>query len=326
MPVQTYRISRFGTVLLTPEQQLSAFLNLKIQCVVNRAVEYPNNRYIPPQNRWLYWVAVDKDWFVTYSGYAQWYRQSWLIWSFPETSILNSICQTSNDLYLEVMGELAKKPNIPPQPPSIPPLQPPFSLIPRLQVPAAYAITFYAFNSGDFDVTLNWQDPPPSGQCSPTPEELEPPGPVDDQLPPPAPNMPQPPPLDALSPPDAPPDSPPLGGTSLIPPGFPPGYQSTPPNTTGRLRLAFAATQVVNGGTCLANVSFTHFTEIDWSGPTPVAGDFQMQQEQAVGSSCGFPFAPFTLRYKGARYQPLVSTVNLGANNPIWPCTNVQRL
>lgn len=325
MPTITYRLSRFGTVLLTPEQQFSNYLLLRVACVFRRSLEYPNPRYIPPQNNWLYWVGVDRDMFVSYDGYARWYRQQWLIWEYPESSILNATCQTSNDIYLEVMKELAKKPNIPPLPPSTPPLQPPFSTIGRLQTPSVNALTFVAFNDGDFDVTLDWQSPPPVGPCSPAPSLPPPPGPPESSLPPPAPNMTAPPPLSALTPPVGS-SSTPAQGASLVPPGFPPGYQSAPPNTTGRLRLAFAATQLVNGATCLANISFTEFREINWSGPTPVAGDFQMQQEPAVGVSCGFPFAPFTLRYKGARYQPLVSTVNLGANNPIWPCTSVQRL
>lgn len=325
MAVITYRLSRFGTILLTPEQQSSQYLSLRVNCVLRRAVEYRNPRFIPPRNGWLYWLGMDSDFYVTHSGYAEWYKQSWQLWSFPESNVLQSLCRMSNDMYLELMRELAKKPNIPPLPPTIPPTTPPFSLGARIQGLGTTTLTFVAFNDGDFDVTLNWGPPPPVDGCTPSPILPEPPAPIEDQLPPPAPNMPAPPPQEALRPPEAPTGSPSIGA-SLIPPGFPPGYQSSPPNTAGRLRLAFAATRVVNGATCQANVSFTHVQEIDWVGSTPIAGDFQMTQRETGARSCGFPFAEFVLHYRGQPYAPLTQTTRLGANNRVWPCTSVQRI
>lgn len=254
MAVITYRISRFGTVLLTPEQQLSQYLNIRVSCVVRRALEYPNRRHIPPQNNWLYWNALDADFFVAYSGYAQWYKQSWLLWEYPDSNTIQNICRVGNDLYMQIMGELAKKPNIPPLPPTVAPTVPPFSTSPRIQVPTIKYLTFFAFNDGDFDVTINWGPSSSPGQCSPTPLEQEAPAPIATQLPPPAPNMPAPPPSEGIQPGVLPSGSPPVGGTSLIPPGFPPGYQSSPPNArlfswrVGRTGQSYVSTCSPSGG------------------------------------------------------------------------------
>lgn len=254
MPSVSYRISRFGTVLLTPEQQYSSFLVLRISCVLTRALEYPNRRFIPPQNNWLYWVGLSKDGYSVMDGYARWYKQQWLLWNYAIAPTNNALCQIGNTLYSELMTELAKKPNIPPLPPSVPPLSNPFSLIGRFQVPSVSAITFSAFNDGDFDVSLDWQDPPPQSECSPAPVDLPPPAPISPQLPPPGVNMPAPPPESALQPPSAPTGSP-ASGASLVPPGFPPGYQSQPPNTRsfkwriGRTGSSYVSNCSPTGGT-----------------------------------------------------------------------------
>lgn len=320
-----YRLSRFGTISLTSEQSNSVELSLRVISRVRRAVSYKNFNWIPPRELWLRVVGLDSQGSVCWEWEAHWPSQITSIQSNPNIQAGVNVCKSSQTLYSEIMGELAKKPNIPPLPPSLPPTGSFFSVPVGPPLDLRHLL-FKSIDEGDFDVYLTWTARPSGSDCEPPPLPPEPLPPLENALPGPGSSGSPPPALGSYNVPSLAPGTPAIGGTSLIPPGYPPGYQSSPPTTSGRLRLAFAATQLVNGATCEANISFTEFKEIDWSGPTPAPGDFQMEQTDTGGRSCGYPYAPFTLRYKGAVYQPLVSTVFLGANNPIWPCTSIQQL
>ena len=321
---KSWRLSDFGTVVLPDSARLSGYLVMRVSIDAVRSSLSQSFFRRPPQSIYGYVTLRDAEDFVAGQELTiRFAKNRFVLWSYDLIQTNESLCVIGNTLYAELMNELAKKPNIPPIPPSVPPIiQSPFSLQARLMLLGVSAITVKTVHRSDFTVELMW-DEMDGSPCSPIPMDT-PPGtaPLEDALPVPGgDNSPAPPPYN--DPPILPPSAPPLGGTALIPPGYASGDQSRPPNVPTRLRLNFAATNAVNGVTCQNNISFNAVVEIDWVGPTPAAGDFSLVMQQ-TGSSCGFPFGPMRLFYQGALFQPVAQVGPLGVSVNSWPCTSVQ--
>lgn len=225
-----YRLYEFGTIILPDEVRRSNYCSVRVSILTARLPFFASFERIPPQGSWGYVVLLDAD------GYAlereleiRFARQRWVLWEYPEDQITQNLCGLGNALYEDILVELAKKPNIPPLPPSLPPAPGgAFQNSPRLVAHGIESFTVRSRFKSDMDVEI-WYTVQPVTDC--TPEAVDPlPGspPLQPALPSPGgPNGAAPPPT-ALVPVEE--DLPPLGGGAAIPPGFPPGYQSSPPS------------------------------------------------------------------------------------------------
>lgn len=225
-----YRVYDFGTIVLPDAVRRSAYCALRVSVLSARSSYSQSFERIPPQSSWGYVVLLDADGFaVGRELEVRFAKQRWVLWEYPEDVITQNICVLGNNLYGDIMTELAKKPNIPPLPPSTPPL--PGGTFQNTSRLVAHGVEMFTVRSrfvSDLDVEL-WYTSQPESDC--TPVAIDPPAgqpPIEQTLPQPGgPNGNGPAPLQQVP---VLGQVPALGGTSLIPPGFPPGYQSELPN------------------------------------------------------------------------------------------------
>jgi hypothetical protein len=231
-----YRLSDFGTIYLTREQRQSLFLVVVVEVLNTRKQPYESASRLPPQGVWAY---VTQRWRDAVQGReleVRYRKQKLILWDDTGTQETVNNCIRANSLYLALMEELVKKPNIPPLPPSILPVLPVTSNAPRTLLLRPGAISVSSLYDSDMDVTLFWGASPEAsgGGCAPPalPDPLEPP--IAPALPTPPGNWagPQPP-----VPPLLPPGSPPIGGGSLNTGGGFPGDQSIPETTVTQTTL-----------------------------------------------------------------------------------------
>lgn len=228
---KAWRISRFGTILLSKEIRDALWCVMRITLQGTRGPSYYSRERIPVQTVHGWITLRDSDGFVTQDDFDwRFDKQRFLLWEDKAYTITVNQCFIANQQTEVLLEELVKKPNIPPLPPTIPPgdYQGFFGKVP-IMIHGIDAIAIKTRLDADFDVELIWE-PRDESRCSPVPIDF-PRGsaPLEDALPKPGEDgQIAPPPY--FTPPVFPPGSPPLGGTAFIPEGFPPGEQSSPPN------------------------------------------------------------------------------------------------
>jgi hypothetical protein len=234
MPVErkAYRISRFGTIALPQEIRRAVWCVMKLQVQAQRGPAYYSRERIPFQTVHGWITVRDSDGFVVEREWDwRFDKQRWLLWELTDYQVTVNQCFIANKQTEVLLVELAKKPNIPPIPPSLPPVgyDSFFGKVPQI-IHGYESITIKTRLELDFDVEFVYGTRTING-CSPNPEELpRGPAPLEDELPKPggengiAPGPVFPAPI-------VPVDSPPIGGTAKIPEGYQGGDQSSAPNT-----------------------------------------------------------------------------------------------
>jgi hypothetical protein len=228
---KAWRISRFGTILLSKEMRDAVWMVMRLKIQIVRGPAYYSQERIPQQTVHGWVTLRDSDGYVTQDDFDwRFDAQRFTLWDDTAYIVNINQCFIANQMLEVILQELAKKPNIPPIPPSIPPVdyQEFFGNVP-MTIRGISAISIDTKLNADFDVELFWF-PRNIDRCSPLPEDFpRGPVPLEDKLPVPGgDNSPAPP--QYFPPASGAPGSPPLGGTAFIPPGFSSGDQSSPPN------------------------------------------------------------------------------------------------
>jgi hypothetical protein len=224
-----YRISRFGTVVLPDEIKEALWCIMKLEIIATRGIAYYSEERIPRQTVHGWIVARDADGFVNGDDWDwRFDKQRWTLWTEENTVVSLNQCFIGNTMLEVIMEELAKKPNIPPIPPSIP-FQSEngfFGKVPLI-VHGYESISVKTRVNADFDIEFVYEKRPES-RCSPKAEEFpRGPAPIENELPKPGgSNGVAPGPV--FPPASLPVSAPPIGGTSIIPEGYQSSDQSSP--------------------------------------------------------------------------------------------------
>lgn len=246
MPAARYRIASFGTIYLTQAQRQSVSLIVGVEILNARLDYYESGKRLPPQGIWAYITRRWQDFVDGPELEVRFRKQRHVLWSDGTTRSDVNLCSQFAVSDLAILTELAKKPNIPPLPPSVPPTQPLLGRAPRSILERPGSISVKSVYESDMDVYVWWDGLPDdgSGPCQPLPI-------ADPPIPPVAPALPVP--TGAWSGPSVsapailPQGSPPIGGTSLNQGGSFPGDQSIPPSlltqTFLRARIQIADVQ-----------------------------------------------------------------------------------
>jgi hypothetical protein len=250
---KAWRISRYGTVVLSKEMRDAVWMVMRLRIQAARSVTYYSGERIPPQTVHGWITLRDSDGYVSGDDFDwRFDAQRFVLWNLEEYTTTINQCFIANQMSEVLLTELAKKPNTPPVPPTIPPgdYQEYFGRVP-VTIHGISSISIDTKSNADFDVELFWEPRNVDG-CSPVPSDFpRGPVPLENRLPEPGgDNGPAPPPYSP--PPQVPSASPPLGGTAFIPPGFSSGDQSSPPNEPpqfppGATRTTFTVRQFVAG-------------------------------------------------------------------------------
>lgn len=251
MPEARYRIFDFGTIYLTQAQRQSPFMIVGVEVQNARRDFSESGKRIPPQGVWAYLTQRWQDWVDGPEIDIRFRKQRHILWSEDPSVTTFSTCLGTNGLYQAVLTELAKKPNIPPLPPSLPPQGNLVSNAARSLIVRPGSISVKSTCESDLDIYLWWGSPTDdgSGPCAPLPLPDPPTPSIAPALPQPsgAWNGPQ-----FGQPPSLAPTTPPIGGGSLVLGSPFPGDQSLPPaavtQTTLRARYAVSAA----GPPCIA--------------------------------------------------------------------------
>lgn len=240
---KAWRISKFGTLLLSKDIRDALWCVMRLKIQGTRGPSYYSRERIPLQTVHGWITLLDSDGYVTQDDFDwRFDAQRFLLWSNESYTTTLNQCFIANKQAEVILQELAKKPNTPPLPPSLPPVNYDnfFGRIPIL-LEGINSISIKTRLDADFDVELIWE-PRETSRCSPEPEEFpRGPTPLENSLPEPGKDgQVAPPPY--FPPPVFPVNSPPLGGTSFIPPGFPSGQQSSPPNQPPQFPLGATKT------------------------------------------------------------------------------------
>lgn len=228
---KAWRISKFGTLLLSKDIRDALWCVMRLKIQGTRGPSYYSRERIPLQTVHGWITLIDSDGYVSQDDFDwRFDAQRFLLWNNTTYTTTLNQCFIANKQTEVILRELAKKPNIPPLPPSLPPINYDdfFGKIPIL-LEGINSIAIKTRLDADFDVELIWE-PREVSRCSPEPEEF-PRGatPLEEKLPEPGRDgQIAPPPY--FRPPVLPAGSAPLGGTAFIPPGFSEGQQSSPPN------------------------------------------------------------------------------------------------
>jgi hypothetical protein len=228
---KAWRISRYGTIVLSKEMRDAVWMVMRLKLQAARSVIYYSTERIPPQTVHGWITLRDSDGYVSGDDFDwRFDAQRFILWNLEEYTTTINQCFIANQMSEVLLTELAKKPNIPPIPPTLPPgdYQEYFGRVP-VTIHGISSISIDTKSNADFDVELFWE-PRNVNRCSPVPEDF-PRGsvPLERSLPKPGgDNGPAPPPY--TPPAQVGPNSPPLGGTSFVPPGFSGPDQSSPPN------------------------------------------------------------------------------------------------
>lgn len=228
---KAWRISRYGTIVLSKEMRDAVWMVMRLKLQVARAAIYYSTERIPPQTVHGWITLRDSDGYVSGQDFDwRFDAQRFILWNLEEYVSTINQCFIANQMSEVLLTELSKKPNIPPIPPTIPPgdYQEYFGRVP-VTIHGISSISIDTKSNADFDVELFWEPRNVDG-CSPVPSDFpRGPVPLENRLPEPGgSNGPAPPPYSP--PPQVPSTSPPLGGTAFIPPGFSGPDQSSPPN------------------------------------------------------------------------------------------------
>lgn len=236
MPAARYRVFDFGTIYLTQAQRQSPFMVVGVEVQNARRDFSESGKRLPPQGVWAYLTQRWQDWVDGPEIDIRFRKQRHVLWSEDPSVTTFSTCLGTNGLYQAVMTELAKKPNIPPLPPSLPPAGNLVSNAARTLIARPGSISVKSTCESDLDIYLWWGSPTDdgSGPCAPLPIPDPPTPPVAPVLPQPsgAWNGPQFP-----VPPSLPPGTAPLGGGSLVLGSPFSGDQSLPPTTLTSTRF-----------------------------------------------------------------------------------------
>lgn len=232
---KAWRISRYGTIVLSKEMRDAVWMVMRLKLQVARAAIYYSTERIPPQTVHGWITLRDSDGYVSGQDFGwRFDAQRFILWNLEEYVSTINQCFIANQMSEVLLTELSKKPNIPPIPPTIPPgdYQEYFGRVP-VTIHGISSISIDTKSNADFDVELFWEPRNVDG-CSPVPSDFpRGPVPLEDRLPEPGgDNGPAPPPYSP--PPQVGPSAPPIGGTSFIPPGFSGPDQSSPPNEPPR--------------------------------------------------------------------------------------------
>lgn len=255
-----YRISKFGTIALPQEVRRATWCILKLEIQATRGVTYYSRERLPFQTVHGWITARDADGFVVNKDWDwRFDRQRWLLWELMDFQVTLNQCFIANKQTEVLLTELAKKPNAPPLPPTLPPVNYDqfFGRTPII-IHGYESLTVVTRVNADFDVELIY-DTREESRCSPVPTELpRGPAPLQDRLPAPGgSNGIAPGPV--FSVPVLPASSAPLGGTAVIPPGYQGVDQSGPPvpdPPAGRYRVTVLQQSfTLTGGQCVP--SFT---------------------------------------------------------------------
>jgi hypothetical protein len=251
MPSARYRLFDFGTLYLTQEQRQSTYLVMVVEVLNFRLPPSESGKRLPPQGVWAY---VTQRWQDAVQGReveVRFRKSKFVLWELDPIAVAIDQCARTNILYADILAELAKKPNIPPLPPSIPPVLPLESLVPRTLLLRPGALSIKSVYQSDMDVSLYWSAAPDdgSGACKPLPVPDPPQPPIAPSLPTPSgawagPQFPLPASLPA--------GSPPIGGGSLNQPGAFSGDQSIPPTTFTQSFLRMQVTLSGSPPACVA--------------------------------------------------------------------------
>lgn len=228
---KAYRISRFGTVVLPQEIRRATFCLMRLQIQAVRGITYYSRERIPDQTVHGWITARNADGFVVKNDWDwRFDKQQWLLWELTDYQVTVNQCFIANKQTEVLLTELAKKPNTPPLPPSLPPVNYDsfFGRVPLI-IHGFESITVKTRVNADFDIEFIY-DTRETNNCSPVPTEIpRGPAPLENELPQPGgDNGIAPGPV--FPPASLPPGSPPLGGTSKIPEGYSDADQSSPPN------------------------------------------------------------------------------------------------
>lgn len=225
-----YRISRFGTIALPQEVRRATFCIMKLELQAVRGVTYYSRERIPAQTVHGWITARDADGYVVNKDWDwRFDRQRWLLWESTDFQVTLNQCFIANKQTEVLLTELAKKPNTPPLPPSLPPINYDnfFGKVPII-IHGYESITVNTRVGADFDIELVY-DTREESRCSPVPTEIpRGPAPIENSLPRPGGNNGiAPGPVFPVA--QLPVNSSPLGGTSTIPEGYQGADQSRPP-------------------------------------------------------------------------------------------------
>lgn len=250
MPAARYRLFDYGTIYLTQQQRQSSFLVAVVEVLNSRQPGYESGKRLPPQGVWAY---VTQRWQDAVQGpelEVRFRKSKLVLWELdPVVDAFNQCFQT-NSLYTAILTELAKKPNIPPLPPSVAPTAPLVSQQARNLLIRPGAISVRSTYASDLDVTLYWGAPVDDGSsgCAPSPQPDPPTPPIEPALPTPSgawagPQFPIPPLL--------PSGAPPIGGGSLNTGGGFAGDQSVPVSAVTQTFLRLQRSVSAVGPPCI---------------------------------------------------------------------------
>lgn len=307
---KAYRISKFGTVVLPQEIRRATFCLMRLQIQAVRGVTYYSKERIPGQAVHGWVTARNADGFVVKNDWDwRFDKQQWLLWELTDYQVTVNQCFIANKQTEVLLTELAKKPNTPPLPPSLPPVNYDafFGRVPSI-IHGFESITVKTRVNADFDVEFIY-DTRETNNCSPVPTEIpRGPAPLENELPKPGgDNGIAPGPV--FPPASLPANSTPVGGTSKIPEGYEEGDQSGPPNaspfppgaTSTRFRLAYQTAGAQSQGCVLPALTVI---ESQFYAGLFVNGDLQLSVGNSDGQG-GFPC-------DAVRFERVYSKTGLG--------------
>ena len=224
---QKWQLSRKGTIIIPETARASDLLIVRVEVLSVRKLMAQSFLRVPPQSVYGYLTARDIQGFVVRETPIRFSRQREVLYSLDQIQIGVNLCEGLNEVWDSLFKELAKKPNIPPLPPTVPPTINILAAVPRSIVHGFHSLSVAMLEpQADFTVELMWLERPES-ECAPEPEQEEPTNtPLEGGLPGPDANNPAPP-GNTIPPFNGNPLPPPT--TANVPAGFNPNDQYLPP-------------------------------------------------------------------------------------------------
>lgn len=228
---EKWLISRKGTVLIPDAARKSDVLIARVETIATRKPLALSYLRVPPQSIFGYMTCRDLQGFVVKEIPIRFSRQRETLFSLDQIQIGINLCEGLNSVWQSLFEELAKKPNLPGIPPSVPPTIDLLAAVPRQIIHGIDSVTVAMLEyQCDFTLELLWLERQSSG-CAPEPTPEEPTStPLSGGLPAPGPGR------------NAPPGgtTPPVTGgvfppplTANVPAGFDPNDQYLPPTAAG---------------------------------------------------------------------------------------------
>lgn len=303
---KAWRIHKYGTLLLSDEMRASLWMILRLKVQASRGYPYYSTERRPHQTVHGFVTCRDSRGFVS-KGDFQWRfdQQRWILWDSPEETLAVNQCFGTNALWDDILDELAKKPNIPPLPPSIPPTSDKFFNRPRTIIHGIDSISVFTRQDLDFDIELEWVRIDEYSNCEPVPIDLpRTPPPLEGALPEPGgENGAAPPPPDAIA--ALPANAPPIGGTSAVPEGFADGDQSQEGVNQYVVKMLQKYDRGSNTGILRQP---TLIDEGPFPGFPPPLSEFSLEvvfENSPSGCYPGFFFGRYNLRRNGVILAPI---------------------